>query len=284
MPAFIYTKLTRSTAANTVMVWDAVTFEPLYVIHAPQTNIGDIFSLAYHEPFGVLFLGSQDASISSVCLPKKSVSKKPREQSPTRPSGHSTPLQIPSTYHRFFDSRSRKELVASLEHLSRTSSRESPPSSPPSVHHAVLEEALNEGSAPSLLQIDPKKVISYAHYGYIYTLALAERDGGQILISGSGDGTIKLWRVNGAGLRKSASSNGTSEAQADALEYLATLYGDDDAAIFSVIYKDNTILAALQGGKIKVFDFETRQCIRRLDAHKVSTAFTSGSILTVKTD
>jgi di- and tripeptidase len=109
-------------------------------------------------------------------------------------------------------------------------------------------------SAPELLQIDTEGVVTYAHFGYIYTLALAIRDGQHILISGSGDSTIKLWRIDPESLR---------------LHYLHTLQGEEDAAVFSVVYENNTVLAALQGGKIKVFDFDTLQCIRRLDAHSV---------------
>ena len=107
---------------------------------------------------------------------------------------------------------------------------------------------------PESINVMEDNVISSAHYGYIYCLLIITRpDGETLLVSGGGDSDVKLWRCrSGKGL-----------------EYLHTFEGDGTAgAVLSLSSRDSLLFGGLQGGQIKVWDLETRSCIRTILAHR----------------
>jgi di- and tripeptidase len=80
------------------------------------------------------------------------------------------------------------------------------------------------------------------------------RDGSdeEILISGGGDGTIKLWNLDG--------DNG------GAIEEIATLENGDNSVL--TVALDGTFLySGLLEGDINVWDLDTRQLVRSVKAH-----------------
>ena len=107
------------------------------------------------------------------------------------------------------------------------------------------------------LEIDKEHIVQYAHYGYVYcmllaTISLNDEEERESLISGGGDGTVKLWALN---------------RQVDgAIEELVTLENGDDSILAMAL--DGTFLyTGRLGGYVNVWDLDTRQLIRSVKAH-----------------
>lgn len=109
------------------------------------------------------------------------------------------------------------------------------------------------------LEIDKEHIWQYAHYGYVYCMLLAKGLNGseadeETLISGGGDGTINLWRLD-----RSASG---------AIKEPISLENGDDSILALAL--DGTFLySGRLEGDINVWDLDTRQLIRRVKAHTV---------------
>ncbi len=108
-----------------------------------------------------------------------------------------------------------------------------------------------------VLEIDKDDIVQFAHYGYVYCMLLArgisrcDADS-EILISGGGDGTIKLWS-----LQKIAGR---------AIQEVCTLENGDGSVLAMAI--DGTFLySGRLEGDINVWDLDTRQLIRSVKAH-----------------
>lgn len=108
------------------------------------------------------------------------------------------------------------------------------------------------------LEIDKQDIVQYAHYGYVYCMLLTRgqnnyRADEEVLISGGGDGTIKLWRL---GMK-----NGTA-----AIDNPVSLENGDESVLALAI--DGTFLYSGRAeGDVDVWDLDTRQLIRRVQAH-----------------
>jgi di- and tripeptidase len=135
----------------------------------------------------------------------------------------------------------------------------------------MLEEPAIGGG--QTLEVDPEHVVQYAHYGYVYCLLLTGKlsqdfPGEDILISGGGDGTIKLWALDEA------------EDSKIAIAQIACLENGDYSVVSMVL--DGTLLyAGLLEGDINVWDLETRQLVRNVKAHSedVLTLAVAGEFL-----
>ncbi len=82
----------------------------------------------------------------------------------------------------------------------------------------------------------------------------------EVLISGGGDGTIKLWTLD--------TDNG------GALIELDELPGDGDNSVLTMALDGTFLYSGLLGGEVNVWDLDTRQQIRSLKAH-------SGDVLSI---
>lgn len=108
-----------------------------------------------------------------------------------------------------------------------------------------------------MLEICTENIIQYAHYGYVYCMLLAkgliQHDSGEeVLISGGGDGTIKLWQL-------SQSSEGP-------IKELATLEAGDNSVLTLAL--DGTLLySGRLEGDVNVWDLDTRQLIQTVKAY-----------------
>lgn len=101
-----------------------------------------------------------------------------------------------------------------------------------------------------------------AHLGYVYSLltgpSMDDLDA-QCLFSGSGDGTIKIWRI-------AISESGA--AMPVALVHLRTLDASTSDSIYCMTLQDGLLYAGLQCGYVAVYDLETFQRIRTLLGHQ----------------
>lgn len=97
--------------------------------------------------------------------------------------------------------------------------------------------------------VPAENVVNSAHYGYIYCLLTIDREGERWLVSGSGDSDVKIWEcLPGGGIR-----------------HIHT-FSDLPGAALSLAVRDSLLFAGCQDGQVKVWDLETRSCIRTIMA------------------
>lgn len=110
------------------------------------------------------------------------------------------------------------------------------------------------------MEIDKQHMIQYAHYGYVYCMLMArgvtrlvdpEED---VLISGGGDGTIKIWKL--------------LEDQEQGLKEVACLGVDDAESVLSMTVDGSFLYSSKLEGVIELWDLDTKQKLRVIKAHK----------------
>ncbi|KAL8822950.1 MAG: hypothetical protein Q9191_006325 [Dirinaria sp. TL-2023a] len=106
------------------------------------------------------------------------------------------------------------------------------------------------------LEIHKDHILQYAHYGYVYCMLLASGLYGdqEILLSGGGDGAIKLWQLD--------------QMNCGAITPLASLENGDDS-VLALALNGTILYGGRLEGEIHVWDLDTRQLIRRVKAHSV---------------
>ncbi|BGP54969.1 hypothetical protein JCM8202v2_002557 [Rhodotorula sphaerocarpa] len=242
------------------------------------------------KPFGRLYAGCQDTSIQWIDLPPffhlpdehASAHSHSGRHSPASGSPHSPPIY--KTPSRFFDSlteadRARTKLRPSSAASDRHSAGASPavtpladgtpvgsaPRNSPLQPGSQTQEAATSSSAPSLephcveLQFQPECIAPFAHHGYVYCLTLAKSNEHTVLVSGSGDENINVWRPG-----------------VHVLTLLATLESEYDA-VLAFAARDNTLFAGHQGGIIKVWDLDSLTCHDILALSVISSSLFSSS-------
>lgn len=112
------------------------------------------------------------------------------------------------------------------------------------------------GAGGQDLEIDKDHIIQYAHYGYVYcmllTSGLSNDPNVETLISGGGDGTIKLWSLDG-------------DADIGPRWPKALENGDD--SVLALVLDGTLLYAGRLEGAINIWDLDTRQLIRTVNAH-----------------
>ena len=112
-----------------------------------------------------------------------------------------------------------------------------------------FEETYPQGG--QVLEIDKNHIIQYAHFGYVYCMLISEGidDDDEVLVSGGGDGTIKLWPL--------------ARDMNDTIADPVSLENGDESVLTLAL--DGTILySGRLDGEINVWDLDTRQLIRRV--------------------
>ena len=107
------------------------------------------------------------------------------------------------------------------------------------------------------LEIDREHIIQYAHYGYVYCMLLsrgldADDADSETLISGGGDGTVKLWSLK--------SNESAALAEEISLE-------NGDSSVLSMALDGTVLYTGCLEGDVNVWDLDTRQLIRTFKAH-----------------
>jgi di- and tripeptidase len=226
-----------------------------------------------HVPIaGRLFFGCQDCSILWIDIPSKSFVV-PSSEGIESPSSENDSLIRPDSPsssgislrkkrmapHKFFDSLSSGErLKASIKSLSMTdvaNLKNSHNGWKDGLHSD--EESSSDGAGGDNvvevevdfhLSVPPSNIVSYAHFGYIYSLIItpctsysnssqSKGEDGQTLISAGGDGDIKVWNIGRNGL-----------------ELVTKLEGKGEAAL-CLEARDGTLIAGYQEGVIRVSGF-----------------------------
>ena len=106
------------------------------------------------------------------------------------------------------------------------------------------------------LEIDREDVVQYAHYGYVTCMLLADSISAhkgciETLVSGGGDGAIRLWCL---------------DPKSGSITDPISLETDDDS-ILSIALDGTLLYAGQLGGNIYVWDLDTKQMIRKMNAN-----------------
>ncbi len=218
-------QLLFSSAGDAIVnVWCPVNLKRLYHIYSTY-DVGDVFSVAYSVQFDTVYLGAQNTSIQWCSLKDSSTRPPPnQDHHPDRRN------------HRFFDSV-------------RAGGTSTP-------RPQNVRSGLHDGE---VVEIDKAHMKHYAHFGYIYCMLLVRgvtRDvdsDEDILISGGGDGTIKIWKL-------SDRSQGITE--------IACLGEDDAESVLSMTVDGSFLYSSKLEGVIELWDLDTKQKLRVIRAHK----------------
>ena len=218
-------KLLFSGAGDAIVnAWCPSSLKQLYQIYSTY-DVGDVFSVAYSSQFETVYLGAQNTSIQWCSL----------KDSATRPTPN--PERHPDRRnHRFFDSVQ-----------AGGTSTPRPQSTRPALNGEMLE-------------IDKAHMVQYAHFGYVYCMLLVRGVSRMVdsdedmLISGGGDGTIKLWQL--------------SHDQNRGIRELACLGEDDAESVLSMAVDGSFLYSSKLEGVIELWDLDTKQKLRVIKAHR----------------
>ncbi|KAI2628491.1 glutathione degradosome [Hypoxylon sp. NC1633] len=226
--------LFSSASDPIVNVWCPRSMTRLYEIYSTADSFGDIFSVSYSSQYETVYYGAQNTSIQWVGLKDSS-----------RRSSHDSPSHPDRRNHRFFDSRA----------VGGTSTPR-----PTDERYDLIPRP------DSVLETDKRANKMFAHFGYVYcmlmtkgTTAYTEPDE-DVLISGGGDGTIKVWKLGGHEIGSDGYENGIDEIMA---------LGEQDAvSVMSLAVDGSFLYSGKLDGIIELWDLDTKQKLRVIKAHR----------------
>lgn len=227
--------LFSSACEPIIGVWCPRTFTRLYEIYSTY-DVGDVFSIAYSPQHETLYLGTQTQDIQWISL-----------RDPSRRVPHDCPNHPDKRQHRFFDSRA----VGGTSTPRRMEE-----------HYALIPKAA------TVLEIDSGAIRQYAHYGWVFSMLIAKGPtvlgdpDEDVLISGGGDGTIKLWRLSDEGPEYD-----DGEGVIGHIEEMMVLGEDDSESVMSLAIDGSFLYAGKLGGIIELWDLDTKQKLRVIKAH-----------------
>lgn len=222
-----------------VNVWCPKTLTRLYEIYGTY-DVGDIFCTAYSPQHNTVYIGAQNSTIQWVSLADSKV--KVGSESQSHPDRRN---------HRFFDSKA----VGGSSTPRRNDDRWS-----------LIPQA------QSVLEIDPAATRNFAHHGYVYSMLMARGPtvevgtDDDVLISGGGDGTIKLWSLG-----NKTRDMDSEEAISRGIEEIMTLGSDDAESVLSLALDGSFLYAGKLDGIVELWDLDTAQKLRVIKAHDRDT-------------
>jgi di- and tripeptidase len=225
-----------SSAGDAVIsVWCPKSFKRLYEIYS-TFDVGDMFSVAYSAQYDTVYMGAQNASIQWVSL-----------KDPKRRVMHDSERHPDRRYHRFFDSKA----VGGTSTPRRNDERWS-----------LIPRS------QAVLEVQTGAIRQFAHFGYVYSMLIARGPtvlvdpDEEVLISGGGDGTIKLWKLSA----ESYEDEDGESTDGDIQEIMSL--GEDDAeSVLSLAIDGSFLYAGKLHGIIELWDVDTKQKLRVIKAH-----------------
>ncbi|KIW72830.1 hypothetical protein, variant [Phialophora macrospora] len=209
-----------STGADSIAnIWSTESLQRLYSLYS-HFDIGDVFCSAHSLPTQTLFWGAQNSSIQWYKISPETGFKSPTTFSPG------------SRKHRFFDSLG-----------------------PGGITNAISDE---DGSTSDLggrvLTVPSQNYLPYAHKSYIYSMLLVKgicaRDKDEeVLITGGGDGTVKLWMID------NLASSGPTQI---------TKFKTPELSVLSLSYRGLFLYAGLSDGTANIYNLASNQLVQRL--------------------
>lgn len=222
-------KLLFSSAGDAIVnAWCPNNLKQLYHIYSTY-DVGDVFSVVYSTQFQTAYLGAQNTSIQWCSL--KDSDSRPTPNAERHPDRRN---------HRFFDS---------VQGGGTSTPRQFSEGQP-----------ITTSVDAEIVEIDKAHMKQYAHFGYVYCMLMVRGASRMVdmdedmLISGGGDGTIKIWKLN-------------SDPNND-IQEIACL-GEDDAESVHCLTLDGSFLySGKLGGVVELWDLDTKQKLRVIKAHK----------------
>lgn len=217
------TLLFSSAGDAIVNVWCPNNLTRMYHIYSTY-DVGDVFSVCYSKQFDTVYLGAQNTSIQWSAL------RDPTTRHTPNPGHHPDRRN-----HRFFDSV-------------RAGGTSTP-----------RPQNIQSGDG-EIVEINKAHMKHYAHFGYVYCMllvrcAVREVDPDEdVLISGGGDGTIKIWQL--------------SHDHTEGLTEIACLGDDDAESVLSMTIDGSFLYSSKLEGVIELWDLDTKQKLRVIKAHK----------------
>lgn len=222
--------LFSSAGDRIVNVWDTRTLKRTHCLYS-SFDVGDVFCVSYSAELQTVYLGAQNTTIQWCQIAQDTAQELPLRARRASVRGGD----------RFFDSAG--------------------PGGVRTPRQQVADVVPRHARGGENVKIDKECVRHFAHYGYVYCMLLAkdgvpEWMGHETLITGGGDGVIRLWKLD-------PQNGGAIEA----------LYSLDDGreeghAILSIAIDGTFLYSGRSGGEVDVWDLETRQLVRNLKAHK----------------
>ncbi|KAF7545367.1 hypothetical protein G7Z17_g9232 [Cylindrodendrum hubeiense] len=220
-----------SSAGDAIVnVWDPRTLTRLYEIYGSY-DVGDIFCTAYSPQHETLYFGAQNATIQWAGL--KDASARVGSDSQQHPDRRN---------HRFFDSKAPGGTSTPRRNDDRW---------------GLIPKA------QTVIEMHPGSVKNFAHFGYVYCMLVTKSPtvevgaDDDVLISGAGDGTIKLWSLHA----------GEDDDNAGSIQEIMTLGSDDAESVLSLALDGSFLYAGKLDGIVELWDLDTAQRLRVIRAH-----------------
>ncbi|KAI1073791.1 glutathione degradosome [Whalleya microplaca] len=226
--------LFSSASDSIVNVWCPRSMARLYEIYSLNDSFGDIFSVAYSSQYETVYYGAQNTSIQWVGL-----------KDPERRVPHDSANHPDRRNHRFFDSRP----------VGGTSTPR-----PTDERYDLIPRS------ETMLETDQRATKMFAHYGYVYCMAITKGitthtgPDDDVLISGSGDGTVKVWKLGNQEIGQDGYEKG--------IEELMVLGEEDAMSVMSLTVDQSFLYSGKLGGIVELWDLDTKQKLRVIQAHK----------------
>ncbi|KAF3899902.1 Di-and tripeptidase [Trichophyton interdigitale] len=211
--------LFSSGGDSTVNVWCTRTLEQLYSIESHH-DPGDIFTTVYSSDRGTVYCGGQNTSIQWCDLQQNDI-----------PQATGNKANKP---HKFFDSMG--------------------PGATEPISTACQNGIESHQGQKLYFRKDQHRL--FAHNGYVYCMrlvrGLVETSGGEVLLTGSGDGSVKIWELG----------HGPGVAPTELF-----MLQNRDESVLSISVDGTFLYCGLSGGAINVWNLESRQIIKTISSH-----------------
>ncbi|KAI9032812.1 WD40-repeat-containing domain protein [Phycomyces nitens] len=229
---------------GTVRVWDTETFKCLFLIRSCH-DVGDVFSLVFTKQAGLLFLGCQDTSIQWYDLDDL--------KNETKNVSHNKVLRPKCQKSRFFDNVPG----INIDNFEYKDTKQ-----------CVVRE---------------KNVLTNAHDGYVYCLVYSNdvpNIDGEVLISGSGDGDVKIWLIKNKALQL-LHGEILQIWDLETYQMIRSIKGHSDD-VLSVSVKETGFISASADGRINLWSegFELEESIDQDNGILLSLTQTRDYIVT----